>query len=227
MKRGIRVKEGEDLSEAKKEEVIELLARDKPITKKEACSMLNISYNTIRLGKILEEHKELLDFRSRRRKELRTTPISDSEKAEMITTYLETGNLSEIADLTFRSTEVIKRVLDTYNIPLRNSEYNYFNPPLLAEKSIANDYNKDDLVYSARYTQPAKISKKLTEEAYRIWLTADEQYAIQPYWELGDLRKVQSKFNIQIKDRKYWSGDKEIQYAIDAARKNAKKRKKD
>lgn len=226
MKRGIRKKEGENLSELKIEEVIELLARDKPITKKEACSMLNIAYNVARLKKIIEGHQELLEFRTRRKKELRSIPISDDEISEMISMYLESGNLSEIADLTFRSTDVIKRILDKYNIPLRDSTFNYFNPPLLAEESIKNDYKLDDLVYSARYTQPAKISKKLTEEVYRIWLCHDQQYAQQPYWEIADLREVQKKFKVEITDMKYWSGDQEILRAINIARENAKKRKK-
>ena len=225
MKRGIRKKEGENLSELKIEEVIELLARDKPITKKEACSMLNIAYNVARLKKIIEGHQELLEFRTRRKKELRSIPISDDEISEMISMYLESGNLSEIADLTFRSTDVIKRVLAKYNIPLRDSTFNYFNPPLLAENSIRNDYILDDLVYSARYTQPAKISKKLTDDVYRLWLCHDQQYALQPYWEIGDLREVQNKFKIEIVDMKYWTGDQEILRAINVALENAKKRK--
>ena len=226
MKRGIRVKEGEDLSETKIAEVIELLHRDKPITKKEACSMLNIAYNVARLNKIIEHHNEIIEFRTRRRKELRNEPLTDQEISEILSTYLTTGNLSEITESTFRSTSVIKRVLNKYNVPLRDSQYDYFHPPLLPEESITNDYTKDDLVYSARYTQPAKVSKKVTDEVYRIWLIADEQYSLQPYWELGDLREIQKKFNIDTPDRKYWTGDQEILRAINAARENARKRKK-
>ena len=58
MKRGIRKQEGEDLSAAKIDQVIELLNQDKPITKKEACSILNINYNIIRLTRIIDEHIE-------------------------------------------------------------------------------------------------------------------------------------------------------------------------
>ena len=68
MKRGIRVKEGEDLSENKVAEVIELLHRDKPITKKEACSMLNITYNVKRLKNIIDEHNETIEYRTKRKK---------------------------------------------------------------------------------------------------------------------------------------------------------------
>jgi hypothetical protein len=225
MKRGVRKKEGEDLSEANIEKVSTLLNQEKPITKKEACSILNISYNPARLNKIIEEHNDLLEYRARRRKELRNAPLSDDEISEIISTYLETGNLSEIADSTFRSTDVIKRVLEKYNIPLRSTEYDYFNPPILNEESVKNDYAKEDLVYSARYTQPAKVSKRYNEEVYRIWLLADEQYALQPYWELGDLREIQTSFGIDTPDRKYWSGEQEILRAINLALQNQKRRK--
>ena len=226
MKRGIRVKEGEDLSESKIAEVIELLHRDKPITKKEACSMLNIAYNVARLGNIINEYNDTIEFRNRRKKELRNEPLSDQEITEIISTYLETGNLSEIAESTFRSTTVIKQVLNKYHIPLRNSEYSYFNPPPLDLESIAEDYIKDDLVYSARYTQPALISKKYNDEVFNIWLIADEQYSLQPYWELADLREVQKKFNIKTETKKYWTGDQEILHAINLALQTARRRKK-
>lgn len=228
MKRGIRVKEGEDLSEAKIAEVIELLHRDKPITKKEACSMLNIAYNPSRLNNIINEYNETIEFRNKRKKELKNEPLSKAEITEIISTYLETGNLSEITESTFRSTTVIKKVLDKYHIPLRSSEYNYFNPPLLDEDAIKDDYVKDDLVYSARYTQPALVSKKYQDEVYSIWLIIDEQYSLQPYWELADLRSVQREFGIKPETKKYWenNGPGEIQHAIEDARRNAKRRKK-
>lgn len=226
MKRGIRVKEGEDLSETKIAEVIELLHRDKPVTKKEACAMLNIAYNTTRLGNIIDQYNETIEFRNKRKKELKNAPLSDIEISEIISTYLETGNLSEIAESTFRSTTVIKKVLNKYHIPLRSSEYDYFNPPPLDLEAIHNDYAKNDLVYSARYTQPALIDKKYNEEVYSIWLIADEQQALQPYWELADLREVQNKFNIKTETRKYWTGDQEILHAINKARETARRRKK-
>lgn len=226
MKKGVRRKEGEDHSEAKLEEVHKLLTQEKPITKKEACAMINIAYNVARLQRIVDEYLELKEFRSRRRKELRNTPVSDVEISEIISSYLEEGNISEIVNFTFRSADTVKDILHKYNIPLRNSKYNYFNPPFLAEASVHDDYVLNDLVYSARYTQPAKISKRINSEVYRIWLEQDEQYAYQPYWELGDLREVQNRFNVTITDRKYWEEGKEIQVAIATTLQNAKKRKK-
>jgi hypothetical protein len=225
MKRGIRVQDGEDLSQTKIEEVINLLNKEKPITKKEACGILNISYNTARLNKIIEEYNETKTYQEKRRKELRNKPLSKEDISYIVSSYLEDSNLKLIAETTFRSTAVIKRVLERYNIPLRTSSVTYHNPIFLPDDSIAETYAKDDLVYSARYDQPAYISKKFDKfNNYRIWLIKDEQYALQPYYELGDLRKLQKELNITIKTRKWWE-DSEMQTIIATTLQNAKKRK--
>jgi len=49
----VKVKDSEKLDPSNIRHVINLLESDKPITKKEACSLLRISYNTTRLGNII------------------------------------------------------------------------------------------------------------------------------------------------------------------------------
>jgi len=224
MKRGIRKKAGEDLSPTKIEEVIAFLNQDKPITKKAACEILNISYNTTRLNKIIEEHNETKAYHEKRRKELRSKPLSKEEIAFIVSSYLEEGNLSLISEDSFRSTSVVKRVLERYNIPLRTSTTTYHNPIFLPDNSIAEDYAKDDLVYSARYDQPAYISREIQDGVYKLWLIKDEQYAMQPYYELGDLRRLQVELGINIETRKWWD-DLTMQHQVAEARRNAKKGK--
>ena len=60
----MRTKKHENLTQANISKVIEYLnPKDgsKPITKKEACSILNIAYNTTRLGNIIAEFEEMQD----------------------------------------------------------------------------------------------------------------------------------------------------------------------
>ncbi len=57
MVRGVRQKKHEKLDAANLDKVIALLESDSPITKKEACEILNITYNTTRLKRIIEETK--------------------------------------------------------------------------------------------------------------------------------------------------------------------------
>ena len=63
----IKSKSYEKLSDTNIENVVSLLEQDNPITKKEACNILNIRYNTTRLAKIIEEWKDTQDFRQRRK----------------------------------------------------------------------------------------------------------------------------------------------------------------
>ena len=63
----IRAKKGENLSRDNIAKVHELLSAENPITKKEACSILNISYNTTRLANIIQEHEETMRYRELRK----------------------------------------------------------------------------------------------------------------------------------------------------------------
>jgi len=54
----IKKKAHEKLDDTNIKRVIAALTNENPITKKEACEMLNISYNTTRLSKIIEGFKE-------------------------------------------------------------------------------------------------------------------------------------------------------------------------
>ena len=194
----IRKKDGENLSEQNLERVISLLEQDKPITKKEACEILNISYNTTRLNKIIEGHKESVKQRAELRKKFRNKPLEKDDLKLIISSYLEGDSLADIADTVFRSIALIKRTLIKNNIPLRDANIDYWHPVEVPIEAMHNDYIKDDLVFSARYNQPASICKQINEDSYRIWLYKDMQYAMQPYYELSDLRPVQNDLGIKI-----------------------------
>lgn len=203
--RGVRKKEGEDLSDTTIDRVISLLSGDAPITKKEACEILNISYNTTRLNKIISEYTDRKNFALEKRKELKHKPVSVEDEKYIVEEYLENPVISAIADSTFRSPAVIKMVLQKYNIPLRDASVSYMKPLFLEDNSAKENYEIADLVYSARYASPALISKllrvdKVLGSIYRIWVYKDMQYAYQPWYELADLTDVQNKLGIKISD---------------------------
>ena len=218
----IRKKADEQLSEQNIERVLELLEAEKPITKKDACAMLHIAYNTTRLNKIVEAHKAMLSQRIEMRKRFRNKPLDKAELKNIISSYLAGDSLSDIANDTFRSIALIKRTLTKYHIPLRNSSIDYWNPVEVPIEAMQDDYIKDDLVFSARYNQPASIMKKIKEEVYRIWLYKDQQFALQPFYELSDLRTVQQDLGVHIEDMPA----EEINHIIATATINARKAKK-
>jgi len=218
----IRKKQGENLSEQSIDRVISFLEQEKPITKKDACEILNISYNTARLNKIIESHKADIKQRSELRKKFRNKPLEKEDIKLIVSSYLEGVALADIADNIFRSIALVKRTIVKYNIPLRDANIDYWHPVEVPIDAMQDDYIKDDLVYSARYNQPACIAKKIKEGVYRIWLYKDHQYALQPYYELSDLRHIQKEFGVVIAD---FPAD-EIKQLIYNALTKAKKAKK-
>lgn len=193
-----------DYSIADLKRAIELLEGEKPITKKSACEILGIAYNTTRLGKIITEYKEDIHRDKAFRKKLRGKPATKHEMGYVISAYLSQEPISKLAASTHRSPAFIKGILYRHNVPLRNAEHTYHNPVFLADGAIREDYKKNDLVYSARYGAVAFIESlaKADEEhgsIYKIFITGDSaRMAYQPYYELGDLTEVQKEHGLEI-----------------------------
>jgi hypothetical protein len=204
--RRVKTQEGENLTDENKKKVLALLEAEKPITKKVACEMLNITYNTTRLNKIMEEFKGDLEFRKQMRKKMRTMPMDNPTASQIVSEYLSGESLANISASTYRSITVIKRVLNKYNVPIRNTSVDYFHPVFIDnDEAIKDNYVNGDLVYSARYDCPVTIldSKDTTKYGmtYKIQLHGTRRKtAWQPFYELADLRKVQNELNIKMSD---------------------------
>lgn len=228
--RRIKVQDGENLTDANKDKVIALLEAEKPITKKAACEMLNITYNTTRLNRIIEERKEDIKFRSDMRKKMRNTPIDIATASQIVSGYLSGTSLADLSVETYRSTNVVKNVLTKYNIPIRNTSVDYFHPVLIDDEAIKDDYVKGDLVYSARYDCPVTVEKgEMTEKhgmVYGLWIHGDKRrYVHQPYYELADLRKIQTELGITMQDFNAEEVKTLIYYGLKNQKKQEDKRK--
>ena len=118
----VKKKDYENLSTQNIEKVISLLnpsSSQKPITKKEACDILNIAYNTTRLNKIIEEYHEKKAYTAQRKKKLRGQPASQAEIAEACESYLQGGTISEISKSLFRSPSFVRALLEKVGVPQR------------------------------------------------------------------------------------------------------------
>ena len=113
----VRKKREEKLSETNINKVIDLLAAEKPITKKEACEILHIAYNTTRLSKIIADHNETLDHRARRKAQNKGKGVTEVEKQSIVKYYLEGSNVSDIAKALYRSPAFIKAVIERMGVP--------------------------------------------------------------------------------------------------------------
>jgi len=192
-----RTKNGEDekLTAQNIDRVIQLLEGEKPITKKAACEILNIAYNTTRLGQIIDKHKEKQLRDKQRRLEKRGKPASPDEVKFTVETYLEGGTIDYISDTIHRSSGFVHSVLENYSVPMRARAHDYFRPELIPEGAMRDRFKVGEVVYSARYDSTARIETELFQNnqwIYRVWLLSDrwQQYAYQEACELASLEHL-------------------------------------
>jgi hypothetical protein len=168
----------------------------KPITKKDACQILGMAYNTTRLATIIEEFKQKRERDQKRRAELRGKPATKDEICYIIQEYLEGKPIDSISKSTYRGTTFIKSILEDHAVPIRVPGHTYFNPQLIPDGAVRDRFQIGEVVYSARYDSTARIdAEQKTDKhgyVYRVWLLADnwKQSAYQEATELASLQHL-------------------------------------
>ena len=203
----VKVKAHEKLDEANVQHVINLLEAEKPITKKEACSILNINYSTSRLQRIIDQHKDRIEHERKMRENNRGKPVSDFERKYIVTESLKGSPKSQIAKSLYRPVALVERVVKQYSLPEKvKGKDHYQNPVLLPDEVISEDYAPNEIAWSARYNCAVEIIKRVHDSknrgpVYRIWVYGRfNEFANQPYYELGKLTDVMEKLNISKTD---------------------------
>lgn len=201
-RRGVKKRDYEKLDDATLGRVVSLLEAEKPITKKAACETLNISYNTTRLNKIIQEYKDKLEYRKKRYDSNKGKSFSDLEIKELVTDYLNGDSVAKIADNLYRSSHVIKRKIQELHLPERHKSPSYWKPDIIPDEAMSEDFEPGELVWAARYNAVAEIrqKKKGSDYYYSIWVFGKHnEFAYQPWWELGKLDIVK-KFALEAQD---------------------------
>jgi hypothetical protein len=186
----------ERLDDASMEKVIAALEQEKPVTKKVACEMLAIAYNTTRLGTLIEKYKEGKARDAARRAKLRGMPATSEEITYVIQEYLEGSTIDALTKSTFRPANFIKHILEKYSVPIRATSHDYFKPELIPEGAMRDRFQLGEKVYSARYDSMAVIEAEQPHKSegwvYRIWLLSERwlEYAYQPANELASLEHL-------------------------------------
>lgn len=191
----IRKNDDEKLTPSNIEKVISLLEGENPITKKDACAILNIKYNTSRLTTIIEQYKERKAKDAAKRAEKRGKPVTEDEIKYIIQAYIEGATIDSISNSIYRGPDIINRVLEYNNVPIRSRSPDYFHPELIPEAAMRDRFKIGEIVYSARYDSTAKVcieQKGKTEWIYRLWLLSDkwQQFCYQPASELASLEHL-------------------------------------
>lgn len=217
--RTIRKKSHEKLDDANLKRVLDLLNKDNPITKKEACGMLNITYNTTRLNSIMTDFDETMQYREKRKSQNRGKKATEYEVKQAIEMFLAEEPVSGIAKRLYRSTTFVRNLLDRVGVPEKRPSTESGSGAkvgFLPEQCVAERFEPGEKVWSARYDLPARIIKGKFNGKYDCWvyhiyvieLTNFESeyfgfikeggyHAHQLAYDLGSLRHL-NKYDINI-----------------------------
>ena len=185
--------------------MIGLLSQEKAITKKEACEILNISYNTTRLNKIITEFQERKEYVAKRKATNKGKKAQAYEITEAITNYLQGESISEIAAGLYRSSGFVRAILDRVGVPQRPaSQEERVQPSIIPENCVADTFNPGEKVWSAKYHAPAIVDAEITvknnyeSKGYRVYIlentendTVGGYYAFVLACELGKLSHLE------------------------------------
>jgi hypothetical protein len=182
--------ENERLDQVHIERVIEHLANKG--TKKDACSILNIAYNTSRLDKIIDKYNADKEYRAAKRAEKRGTPATEAEVSYSVKSYLEGETVDSISKSLFRGPTFVTSILEKYGVPRRQTGHSYFRPGLVPEEAMRDNFRVGEKVYSMRYDSLATIESEFKKGVYSIYLLSDrqKQFAYQPAEELASLEHL-------------------------------------
>ena len=200
--RGIKKKEGERLDDETIGRVAHSLAHEQGYTKKKACEELNISYNVGRLNRIIEEYEKKLEYTKRRFQQNKGQPFSDLEIQELVADYLNGDSVAKIANQLYRTSHIVKKKIADLNLPERSRKPTYQNPDMIPDEAVAEEFEIGELVWSARYNAVAEIRGRrengIDSLVYSIYVFGKHnEFAYQPWWELGKLEVVK-KLNIPV-----------------------------
>lgn len=194
-RRGVKKRDYEKLDDPTVRRVVELLEKqDTAITKKAACEILHIAYNVKRLGNIIQEYKDRLEYTERRKKQMRGKEFSNVELQDLVISYLSGEGVSTIADRLFRSHYVVINKIKSLNLPNRDRTSDYHNPKMMPEEMVADKFEDGEFAWSTRYNCVVEIihdkgySIALYSNTYQIYIFGKYmQFGNQPQYELGKL----------------------------------------
>ena len=205
--RRVKKKDHENLTDSNIKKVIGLLGASPPITKKQACEILNISYNTTRLNRIIEEFKDNEDLVKRMKAKKRGKPATKDEIKFIVEAYMEGASLTDIAKSNYRSTAFIKSLIDRVGVPSRLTGDDKYAVEYLPDECVAEEFADGEIVWSAKYHTSCKILKKLPDEKYKpkygvscydMYVFEETEgftkggfYASAPAYDLGKLTHLQ------------------------------------
>lgn len=230
MARGIKA---HTISDEKFKEAIAWLEEGK--TKKGACEILGVGSNAT-MERLIQEWKDSQVLDAEMRKKKRGKPLEQYEIVTMIESYLQGDSLEEISNRLYRSIAMIKAELERRGAILKYTEKLdpakplELNPPELPEEVMADSFEVGDQVWVGAYQCMGEVTKKLSDEVYRVYLLAEDRqkYVHQYVWDLGNMKPF-ADLGVNIKSLGYhgWTRENTIPLLNEALMKARKQANKD
>lgn len=199
MVKRIKKKDYENLTDSNVQKVISLLNGKQPISKKEACNMLNIAYNTTRLQRIIDDYQDKIEYRELRKSQNRGRGATDAEIREAVERYLSGDSISEIAKGLFRSSGFVKSLIERVGVPNAIAKESGIIP--LPERCVSESFSPGEIVWSAVYNKPARVDHELSidyqaERAGFIDTNYESKYGSKCYaiYIMEDVREETEKW---------------------------------
>ena len=184
--RVVKKKAHENLTDENISKVIGLLRQDSPITKKEACELLNIRYNTTRLQNIIDDFEQTLARKERFKAEKRGKAASQEEISQVVRGYIDGQNVSTIAEGMYRSPAFVKNIINRLGVPQKQpSNYNKKRDTLLPDECVANEFQVGEKVWLPRENNFGIIKYEITVEYQRTKPGLSECDYLQKYGAKG------------------------------------------
>jgi len=212
MKKRVKKREHENLTDTNISKVISLLGGSKPITKKQACDILNISYNTTRLTNIIQQFESDKEYRIIRKAQKRGRPADNQEIAEIAESFLSGKSYADIAKSIYRSSSFVRQILLNVGVPERIVGEDKHRTEMLPENCVSEDFSVGETVWSAIHHTPAIVIKQLPEKynktyntnCFKIWvkepsehLTGGGYNSFVPSYDLGKLKHLEA-FGVNV-----------------------------
>ena len=170
----IKKKDYENLTKTNIQRVIDLLESEKPITKKEACQMLRITYNTTRLARIIEDHKDQEAFVALRKSQNKGKLATKDEIRSVCEMYIDGYNISEIASSLYRSSAFVKNIIEKVGVPFKYPAAGYnWKEVMLPDQCVRERFEIGEKVWCVFNNSPAIIQRE--------WQNPDGQYGYLVY----------------------------------------------
>ena len=197
----IRKKKQEKLEYENIQRVADALSSKTPVTKKEACEMLNISYNTTRLNRILDDFNDTMKHRETRKAQLKGTKATNMEIKQAIELYLNEHPISDIAQGMYRSPTFIKNIINKVGVPLKRPKTEQIGSGYLPEECVSETFEPGEKVWYSRKDLPARVIKEFKNDTNYITKYGSKCYQIY----VVELTNFESPYFGFIKEGGYYA----------------------